>query len=104
MRAETFEQFTMDAETLGTNVHYLQEQMEVDVTEYNGSPIGIVVPPLVTITVTETEPELKGSTASNSPKPAKTDTGLLVTVPAFVKEGDKIVVNTADGSYMKRAE
>lgn len=104
MRAETFEEFTVDASTLGDAVYYLQEQMEVDVTEYNSQPIGIVVPPMVTLTIVETEPEVKGATASNSPKPAKTDTGLTLAVPPFLKEGERIIVNTAEGSYVKRAE
>ncbi len=56
------------------------------------------------LTVTETEPELRGATASNSPKPATTNTGLTVTVPPFVKIGDKIIVNTEEGKYIGRAE
>lgn len=104
MRAETYEEFTIEAETLGDSVYYLQDQMEVDVTEYQGQAIGIVVPPSVILTVVETEPELKAATASNSPKPAKTDTGLTLSVPPFVKEGDRIVVNTVEGSYIKRAD
>ncbi len=104
MRTENFDQFSINAETLGDAVYYLQEQMEVEVTDYNGDPIGIVVPQTVILTVVETEPELKASTASNSPKPAKTETGLQLTVPPFIKEGERIVVNTVEGIYVKRAE
>ncbi len=104
MRTENFDQFSMSAEALGDAIYYLQDQMEVDVTDYNGEPIGIVVPQTVVLTVAETEPELKSATASNSPKPAKTDTGLQLTVPPFIKEGERIVVNTVEGIYVKRAE
>ena len=104
MRAENFEEFSMTAEQLGDAVYYLQEQMQVDVTDWNDSPIAVVIPQTVVLTIVETEPELKGSTASNSPKPAKTDTGLTLSVPAFIKEGEKIIVNTQEGTYVKRAE
>lgn len=104
MRTDSYEQFTMTKEALGDAVYYLQEQMEVDLTDYNGEPIGIVLPQTVVLTIVETEPELKGATASNSPKPAKTETGLQISVPAFVKEGEKVVVNTVEGTYIKRAE
>lgn len=104
MHSETFEQFSMDSESLGDNIHYLQEQMEVEVTEYNGQPIGITVPQTVVVTIAETEPELKSVTASNSPKPAKTATGLLLSVPPFIKQGERVLVNTVEGTYLKRAE
>jgi elongation factor P len=104
MNSETYEQFTLDAETLGDGRYYLQDQMDVDVTFYNGNPIGVAVPQSVVLTIAETEPELRGATASNSPKPAKTDTGLSLTVPPFIKVGDRIVVNTEEGTYLKRAE
>lgn len=104
MKSETFDQFSMTADDLGDVVYYLQEQMEVEVTEFNGSPIGIVPPKTVILTIVDTAAELRGATATNSPKPAKTDTGLQVTVPAFVGVGEKIVVNTEEGTYVKRAD
>ncbi len=85
-------------------MYYLQDEMEVIVTFYEGQAIGIELPSTVVLTVTETEPELRGATASNSPKPATTNTGLTVTVPPFVKVGDKIIVNTEEGKYIGRAE
>ena len=104
LNAENYEQFAMPAAVLGDGVYYLQDEMQVMVTFYEGQPIGIELPTTVVLTVMETEPELRGATASNSPKPAKMDTGLSVTVPPFVKVGDKIVVNTEEGKYVSRAE
>ncbi len=104
MDTSSYEQFSLSKTFLGDDIYYIQENMEVGVTIYNESPIGIELPTTVTLTVIETEPELRGATASNSPKPAKTDTGLQLTIPPFVKEGEKIIVNTADGTYMSRAD
>ena len=70
---------------------------------YEGKPISVELPPTVDLTVVETEPGLKGATVSNVTKPAKTETGLVVQVPAFIKEGERIKVNTSDGSYLERA-
>lgn len=104
MKTDTYEQIAMDKERLGDGVYYLQEQMQVDLTLYEGNPIGVNLPTTVILTITETEPELKGSTASNSPKRAKTDTGLDLMVPAFLKNGERIIVNTTDGKYLSRAD
>jgi elongation factor P len=104
MHSENYEQFSMTAEALGDAVYYLQDQMEVDVTTYNDDPIGVQLPSSVVLTIVDTEPELRGATASNSPKPAKTDTGLSLTVPAFIKIGEKVVVGTEEGNYMERAK
>lgn len=104
MNSESFEEINISATALGDAIYYLQEEMKVDVTTYNGDPIGVNLPSTVILTVVDTEPELKGSTASNSPKPAKTDTGLALTVPPFVKIGDRIMVSTAEGKYLSRAD
>lgn len=104
MNSESYEQFTLSVEAIGEGVYYLQDQMDVDLTLFNGDPIGLNLPQTVVLTIADTEPEMKGATASNSPKPAKTDTGLALTVPPFVKIGDRIVVNTENGTYLKRAE
>jgi elongation factor P len=104
MDTSSYEQFSLSKDFLGDDVYYIQENMEVGVTIYNESPIGIELPTTVTLTIVETEPELRGATASNSPKPAKTDTGLQLSIPPFVKEGERIIVNTADGTYMSRAD
>ncbi len=104
MFTESYEQLAITADVLGDALYYLQEQMEVEITTYDGSPIGVNLPTTVVLTVVDTEPELRGATASNSPKPAKTDTGLQITVPAFVKIGDRVVVNTAEGKYISRSD
>jgi elongation factor P len=105
MNVESYEQIALSKEQLGENAYYLQEEMQVEITTYNGEPIDMVLPQTVTLTIAEADPELKkGSTATNSPKPAKTDTGLKLTVPQFVNVGDRVVVNTEEGKYLSRAE
>jgi elongation factor P len=104
MTTEDYDQFTITSEILGDALYYLQDQMAVDVTFYEGNPIGVQLPGSVILTIVETEPELRAATASNSPKPAKTDTGLSLSVPSFIKEGDKIVVGTTEGNYIERAK
>jgi len=104
MNNESYEQLALDKDTLGDAVYYLQEQMEVEITSFEGNPIGVGLPTSVVLTIAETEPEMRGATASNSPKPATTDTGLSLNVPPFIKVGEKIVVNTQDGSYVSRSD
>jgi elongation factor P len=104
MYDENYDQITLTEETLGEGKYYLQDQMKVDITTYEGNAIGINLPGSVVLQIVETEPEMRGATASNSPKPAKTNTGLTLSVPPFVKVGDKIVVNTSEGKYLSRAE
>jgi elongation factor P len=104
MNSETFEQIAIGDELLGDSAKYLQDGMTVQLSTYNDLPIGIQVPKTVILTIVETQPEMKGATASNSPKPATTDTGLTISVPAFVKVGDKVVVDTEQGTYLNRAE
>ena len=104
MYKESYEEINLDEEVLADGKYYLQDQMEVNITTFDGAPIGIELPQTVVLTVLETDPELRGATASNSPKPAKTDTGLQLSVPPFVKIGDKIVVNTSEGKYISRAD
>lgn len=104
MNSETFEQITINEELLGDSAKFLQDNMVVQILSYNELPIGIQLPKTVTLTIAETQPELKGATASNSPKPATTDTGLTINVPAFVKVGDKVIVDTEEGVYLSRTE
>lgn len=104
MYTENYEQFTMNEDTLGDAVYYILDQMDVDITAYEGNPIGIQLPTTVVLTIEETAPELRGATASNSPKPAKTNTGLSLSVPPFIKIGDRVVVSTEEGKYMSRAD
>ncbi|MCO6430352.1 MAG: elongation factor P [Deltaproteobacteria bacterium] len=104
MNSESYEQIQLSRELIGDGIYYLQDEMKVDITTYNGEPIAVQLPQTVVLTIEETEPEMRGATATNSPKPAKTETGLSLTVPQFIKKGDRIVVNTAEGKYLSRAE
>lgn len=104
MNSETFEEVTIAEDMIGDGKYYLQEGMTVSLSIYNENPIGVEFPQTVILTVADTEPGIKGATASNSPKSAKTDTGLQISVPNFVKIGDKVVVSTESGEYLSRAE
>lgn len=84
--------------------HNVQDQMPVELTLWEGEPIGIHLPPTVVLTVVETSPEIRGATASNSPKPAKMDTGLMTSVPPFIKQGERVMIRTEDGAYVGRAD
>jgi elongation factor P len=103
MNIENYEQMHLTRDILGDGVQYLVPQLKVTVEFYEGKPIGVELPATVDLTVMETEPGLKGSTVSNVTKPAKMETGLVVQVPAFIGEGQKIRVNTAEGTYLERA-
>jgi elongation factor P len=102
MNTETYEQISLDAEALGDNVYYLVDGTEIEVETYEGRPIGITPPAIIELTVVETQPEMRGATASNSPKPATMETGLIVSVPPFVKQGERIRIDTASGQYLER--
>jgi len=102
MNTETYEQITLDKEALGDNVYYLVDNTEIEVETYEGKPIGITPAPIIELTVVETQPEMRGATASNSPKPATLETGLVITVPPFVKQGERIRIDTNTGQYIER--
>jgi elongation factor P len=103
MNTENYEQMHLMKDLLGDAVNYLIPQLKVKVEFYEGKPLGVELPATVDLTVVETEPGLKGATVSNVTKPAKTETGLVVQVPPFIVEGEKIRVNTAEGTYQERA-
>lgn len=103
MNTETFEQLHLMKDLLGDATNYLIPQLKVSVEFYEGKPMSVELPATVDMTVVETEPGLKGATVSNVTKPAKTETGLVVQVPAFITEGEKIRVNTSEGTYQERA-
>jgi elongation factor P len=103
MNTETFEQMHLTREILGDGVEFLVPQLKVHIEFYEGKAISVELPPTVDLTVTETEPGLKGASVSNVTKAAKLETGLMVQVPPFIVEGEKIRVSTSDGSYQERA-
>jgi len=103
MDTTSYEQLHIDAEALGDNVNYLIPDALIKVEFYGAEPVGIELPQVVDLVVEETAPGIKGATASNQIKPARLETGLVVNVPPFVNNGDKIRVNTETGEYLSRA-
>jgi elongation factor P len=103
MNTENYEQMHLMKDLLGDATQYLIPQLRVKVEFYEGKAMSVELPATVDMTVVETEPSLRGSTVSNVTKPAKMETGLVVQVPAFITEGEKIKVNTAEGTYQERA-
>ena len=104
MNTETYEQIGLNEEQLGDATGFLVEGLKIQVEFFDSQPIGIELPPVVELTVVETEPELKGATASNSNTPAKLNTGVTIMVPPFVKEGDVVRVDPNEGRYIERAK
>lgn len=102
MDTETFEQFALDEAAVGSVAKYIKEQDIVDLLTWNGDPIDIELPTSVNLTVAQTDPGLKGDTASGATKPATLETGLVVSVPLFVNEGDVLKVDTRTGEYIER--
>lgn len=103
MDTNTYEQVELPASTIEYELRFLKENMEVHILMYKGETIGVELPKTVELEVVETEPGIKGDTASGGSKPAKLETGLTVQVPFFVNEGDMLVINTEEGSYISRA-
>ena len=103
MNTESYEQTHLKRDTLGDAVEYLTPNLQIKVEFYDNKPVGIELPQTVELTVVETEPGLKSATASSVTKPAKLETGLVVQVPPFINEGEKIRVDTAEGAYLSRA-
>ena len=103
MNPVDYEQTVLKGSTLGDAIEYLTPNLQIKVSYHDGQPVGIDLPPSVELTVVETEPGLKSATASSVTKPAKTETGLVVQVPAFINEGEKIRVDTSEGTYQSRA-
>jgi elongation factor P len=102
MDTETFEQFALNEGTVGKVTNFIKENDVVDLLTWNGDPIDIELPTSVNLTVAQTDPGLKGDTASGASKPATMETGLVVNVPLFVNIGDKIKVDTRSGEYLER--
>lgn len=103
MNMETYEQIDLNDSQIGDNKNYLIEGNSVIVDFYEGELLGIELPEKVEMTITSTEPAVKGNTANNATKDAIVETGLLVKVPLFIEQGEKITVFTKDGKYAGRA-
>ena len=103
MNTENYEQTHLKRDTLGDSVEYLIPNLQIRVSFFDGVAVGIELPQTVEMTVVQTEPGLKSATASSVTKPATLETGLVVQVPPFINEGEKIRVDTAEGAYLSRA-
>ncbi|MGO8878123.1 MAG: elongation factor P [Desulfomonilaceae bacterium] len=103
MDSETYEQLFLVEQNLGDAKNYLQENVNVTVLFHNAKPIGVEVPIFVELTVTTTDPGLRGDTAAGATKPATVETGMTVQVPLFVNEGDVLKIDTRTGKYIERA-
>ncbi len=104
MDLETYEQLELQQDFVGERAAFLQDGMTVVVESHEGRPIGISLPDQVTLTITEADPVVKGQTAASSYKPAILENGVRVMVPPFITAGEKIVVDTNEITYVKRAE
>ncbi|MDP9268384.1 MAG: elongation factor P [Acidobacteriota bacterium] len=103
MNTENYEQLHLTRDTLGDAVEYLTPNLQIKIEFHDEKPVGVELPQTVDLTVIETEPGIKSATASSVTKPAKTETGLIVQVPPFIGEGEKIRVDTSEGTYLSRA-
>ncbi len=104
MDMENYDQYEVSASQLGDDKKYLVENMKVTVNFVDGEIVGIELPTTVELEVADTQPMIKGATIDGGGKPATMTTGLVVNVPAFIKNGDKLIINTTDGSYKSRAQ
>ena len=103
MDTTSYEQIEIPASKIEYELKFLKENMEVSIMQYESEVLGVSLPVTVTLTVAETEPGIKGDTASGGSKPATMETGLVVQVPFFVNQGDELVINTEEGEYVSRA-
>jgi elongation factor P len=104
MNMESYDQVALQTDIVGDQAAYLQPEMEVTISMHDGTPLSIELPPKAVLEVVETEPSVKGQTAASSYKPALLSNGVRTMVPPFVTAGTRIVVMTADGSYVERAK
>lgn len=103
MDSESYEQIELAGTQIERELKFLKENMEVYIMTYQNETLGVELPNTVVLEVTETEPGIKGDTSSGGSKNAMVETGLNVQVPFFVNQGDKLIINTTDGSYVSRA-
>jgi elongation factor P len=104
MDLETFEQIEVDADWIGERAAFLQEGMTLTLQMHDARPVSIRFPPNVTLTIVEADPVVRGQTAASSYKPAKLENGLRVLVPPFIDVGERIVVDTNEATYLRRAD
>ena len=103
MNTNTYEQLEINEKILEDEKKYLKENLELDISSYNGEIIGISLPEKIEYEVVETEPAVKGNTVNNAMKDATVETGYTVKVPLFINQGERIIISTKDGKYCSRA-
>ncbi|AYV67043.1 elongation factor P [Niallia circulans] len=103
MDVESYDQIELPEAVIEYELKFLKENMEVHIMMYQSETLGVELPNTVELEVTETEPGIKGDTASGGTKPAVMETGLTVQVPFFVNQGDRLIINTSEASYVSRA-
>jgi elongation factor P len=104
MNTQSYEQVHLHKDVLGDRALYLVPDVMLKVVFYGGRPVDVELPATVDLKVVETEPGIKGASATNVTKPAKMETGLIVNVPPFINEGESIRIDTAEGTYLERAK
>jgi elongation factor P len=104
MDEQTFEQHAASPEAVAGAVHWLKEQDVCTITLWNGTPIAVTPPNFVTLEITETEPGVRGDTASGATKPATVETGTVIKIPLFVEQGELVRIDTRTGEYVSRAK
>ena len=104
MDTTSYEQISLDEDQLGDNISYLRENMEIKILYYKGQPINIEIPMFVELAITQTEPGVRGDTASGGSKPATLETGAVIKVPFYLNEGDVVKVDTRTGTFIERVK
>ena len=104
MDEKSFEQYAAARDAVGDSANWLKEQDLCTLTLWNGQPLSVLPPNFVVLEITETDPGLRGDTASGATKPAKVETGAIVKVPLFVNQGERIRIDTRTGEYVARAK
>jgi elongation factor P len=104
MDTESYEQLVLTGNQLGNDSKFLQENVEIKIVLHNGKPIGVELPTFVELKIVQTDPGLRGDTATGATKPATLETGAVIQVPLFLNEGDAIKVNTETGAYIERVK
>ena len=104
MDEETFDQVSFTKDQLGDTAMFLQDGMNIDIQYFNGNAINVQLPTKMTFTITETDPGVRGDTATGGSKPATLETGYVIKVPLFVNKGEKVIINTLTGEYVERAK
>lgn len=103
MNMQTYDQVELKKQQLGEDYKFLKENLEVIISFYEGEVLGMILPDKIEYTITKSEPGVKGNTTSTAMKDAELENGMVVKVPIFINEGEKILVSSADGKYVSRA-